>query len=114
MIISHHGFYEFGSPKRPKTLEALLLHHADVADAQISNYTEYCAAAEKNGTRWEYSNMFERYMFAGERIEGANTICEIAYPAQLRDRQQELAGNRREEDGLMEESFFAPNPESAG
>ena len=114
MIISHHGFYEFGSPKRPKTLEALLLHHADVADAQISNYTEYCAAAEKNGTRWEYSNMFERYMFAGDRIEGANTIREIAYPAQLRDRRQELDEQSRDEEAAMEETFFVPDPDTAG
>ncbi len=117
MIISHHGFYEFGSPKRPKILEALLLHHADVADAQISNYMEYCAAAEKNGARWEYSNMFERYMFAGERIEGGNVMRDIAYPAQLRDRQQETAENRENDDlanSTMEETFFAPNPDSAG
>jgi 3'-5' exoribonuclease len=29
LILSHHGMLEFGSPKRPKTLEALIVHHID-------------------------------------------------------------------------------------
>ncbi len=35
VIISHHGEYEFGSPKRPKTLEALVLHFVDNMDAKF-------------------------------------------------------------------------------
>lgn len=65
MILSHHGLMEYGSPRCPSTLEALILHHADLLDAQLSNYMEYCEHAEKVGTRWEYNNMFERHMFAG-------------------------------------------------
>ena len=28
MIVSHHGQYEYGSPKLPMTLEAVALHHS--------------------------------------------------------------------------------------
>jgi len=36
MIASHHGQYEFGSPKLPMTLEALALHHLDHLDAKMA------------------------------------------------------------------------------
>ena len=35
MIVSHHGEYEFGSPKLPMTLEAIALHLLDNLDAKI-------------------------------------------------------------------------------
>jgi 3'-5' exoribonuclease len=34
MIASHHGQYEFGSPKLPMTLEAVALHHLDHLDSR--------------------------------------------------------------------------------
>ena len=37
MIVSHHGSYEFGSPKLPMTLEAITLHYLDSLDARIQN-----------------------------------------------------------------------------
>ncbi len=38
MIASHHGQYEFGSPKLPMTLEAVALHHLDNLDAKIHSF----------------------------------------------------------------------------
>ncbi len=35
MIVSHHGSYEFGSPKLPMTMEAIALHHLDNLDAKV-------------------------------------------------------------------------------
>ncbi|HEY0565837.1 MAG TPA: OB-fold nucleic acid binding domain-containing protein [Terriglobales bacterium] len=35
LIISHHGEYEFGSPKIPMFPEALLLHHCDNLDSKM-------------------------------------------------------------------------------
>jgi len=65
MILSHHGHLEYGSPRCPSTLEALILHHADLLDAQMSNFMEYTEHAARTGTRWEYNSMFERHMFSG-------------------------------------------------
>ena len=35
MIVSHHGKYEFGSPKLPQFPEALLLHYLDDMDSKV-------------------------------------------------------------------------------
>ncbi len=37
MILSHHGKYEFGSPKLPMTPEAILLHTLDDLEAKMQN-----------------------------------------------------------------------------
>jgi 3'-5' exoribonuclease len=39
MIVSHHGAYEFGSPKLPMTLEAVALHYLDNLDAKLHAFT---------------------------------------------------------------------------
>jgi 3'-5' exoribonuclease len=39
MILSHHGLLEYGSPKKPKTPEAFILHHLDDLDAKLNTYT---------------------------------------------------------------------------
>lgn len=81
MVLSHHGFQEFGSPRCPATLEALILHHADILDAQLSNFVEFSHNAVKTGTRWEYSNMFERHMFGGGMAldNACNIMKDVAY-----------------------------------
>jgi 3'-5' exoribonuclease len=35
LLVSHHGTYEFGSPKLPQTLEAVMLHSLDDLDGKI-------------------------------------------------------------------------------
>jgi 3'-5' exoribonuclease len=35
-ILSHHGRMEFGAPKEPSTIEALIVHFADEIDAKIN------------------------------------------------------------------------------
>ena len=39
MILSHHGTYEFGSPKLPMTPEAIALHYLDNFDAKVHSFT---------------------------------------------------------------------------
>ena len=38
IVLSHHGQLEFGSPKRPNTLEAMLIHHVDKLDADMNHW----------------------------------------------------------------------------
>jgi 3'-5' exoribonuclease len=60
IILSHHGHKEFGSPKRPKILEAFIVYHADHLDADIGGYS---IALEENrsGNDWsDYVKNFER------------------------------------------------------
>ncbi len=40
MILSHHYYPEYGSPKKPLFIEAELLHHIDVIDAAVYDFTK--------------------------------------------------------------------------
>jgi 3'-5' exoribonuclease len=40
MILAHHGELEYGSPKKPATLEAVALHYADDTDAKFQIMSE--------------------------------------------------------------------------
>jgi 3'-5' exoribonuclease len=50
-ILSHHGEYEYGSPKIPKTKEALLLHLIDTMDSKM----EPLQNLQTNETNWTES-----------------------------------------------------------
>lgn len=39
-ILSHHGEYEYGSPKKPAIVEAVALNFADNTDAKLETFTE--------------------------------------------------------------------------
>ncbi|MBN2600324.1 MAG: HD domain-containing protein [Candidatus Thermoplasmatota archaeon] len=47
LILSHHGKYEWGSPKLPKLVEACILHQADLMDSQVKNYLQMIQDAKK-------------------------------------------------------------------
>lgn len=49
MILSHHGKYEFGSPKLPMTPEAMLLSALDDLEAKFAAMRREFAAAESAG-----------------------------------------------------------------
>jgi len=40
MILSHHYFPEFGSPKKPMILEAEILHYIDLIDARVYDFED--------------------------------------------------------------------------
>jgi len=55
LILSHHGRYEFGSPRMPKTVEACVLHQADLMDSQVKNYIQRLEDAKKTtDDDWAY------------------------------------------------------------
>jgi 3'-5' exoribonuclease len=63
IIISHHGQREFGSPKRPKILEAFIVYHADHMDADIGGYN-IILDGNVSGVDWsDYAKNFERSVF---------------------------------------------------
>ncbi len=67
MILSHHGELEYGSPKRPKTLEAILLHFVENMDSKANAFLE-AVQDLREGTAWtDYQRMFGRYLFAGKK-----------------------------------------------
>lgn len=64
LIISHHGEYEFGAPKRPKTPEAFILHFADNIDAKMNTMAGAYAELEGTGQSWTpFQRYLDRYLF---------------------------------------------------
>ncbi len=59
LIISHHGEYEFGAPRRPKTPEAFILHFADNIDAKMNTIAGAYAEIEGTESAW---TPFQRYL----------------------------------------------------
>ena len=67
LILAHHGRYEFGSPRRPKSLEAIALHHLENLDAQVNRFATLIEQARKVGRDWtNYDTMLGRSLYAGD------------------------------------------------
>jgi 3'-5' exoribonuclease len=65
LVVSHHGRYEWGSPRRPKTLEACVLHYVDNLDAQVNRFAQIIAARRDQTKPWtEYDTLLRRYLYA--------------------------------------------------
>lgn len=76
-MLSHHGELEWGSPKRPSTLEALLLHHVDNLDAKAAGFSALLGAAARVEESWtDAGNLFRRPLYAPRPVED-----DRAYPA---------------------------------
>ena len=66
MIVSHHGQYEWQSPKRPKFLEAAILHQLDMMDAQVNMFNEAAAGRDDNVDNWTgWARGLDRNVFCG-------------------------------------------------
>jgi 3'-5' exoribonuclease len=66
MLVSHHGRYEWGSPARPQTLEAIALHHVEELNAQVNRFQTLLAARREPGQAWtDYDRMLGRQLYAG-------------------------------------------------
>ena len=68
LIISHHGQYEFGSPKLPMFPEALVLHCLDNLDSKLASMQDLIAGDTNPDPEWTaYNRMFERPIFKGSK-----------------------------------------------
>ncbi len=84
MLLSHHGHLEYGSPKRPKTIEAIVLYYLDDLDAKVAAMKSLTGDERDAGPNWTpYQRLFERPMFRGkapcledERREDAAAVKE--------------------------------------
>jgi 3'-5' exoribonuclease len=52
LIVSHHGEYEFGSPKLPMTLEAAALHLLDNLDARLASFQQLIEDDANKSSPW--------------------------------------------------------------
>lgn len=64
LILSHHGEYEFGSPRRPKTPEAMALHFADNMDAKMAQLRGLFGDMTDDESRWTpFQATLQRYLY---------------------------------------------------
>ncbi|OGP90640.1 MAG: hypothetical protein A2031_02090 [Deltaproteobacteria bacterium RBG_19FT_COMBO_43_11] len=72
LLLSHHGEFEFGSPKRPKTMEALVVHYIDDLDAKLNAFETFAADSGNADSDWTaYNRFFERFLYKGkQKISG--------------------------------------------
>src|SRR5258708_3290455 len=56
LIISHHGHYEFGSPKLPMFPEALLLHYLDDLDSKMESMRAHFEREAETDSSWTSYN----------------------------------------------------------
>jgi 3'-5' exoribonuclease len=67
LLLSHHGELEFGSPKRPKTLDALVLHAIDDLDAKVAAMQDFVETSAGEDSEWTgFHRFFERFIYKGK------------------------------------------------
>ncbi|MFZ4403281.1 MAG: 3'-5' exoribonuclease YhaM family protein [Pseudobdellovibrionaceae bacterium] len=70
IILSHHGKMEYGSPKTPQFLEALVVAMVDDFDSKISTVKTLIEQDRTTGVGWSrYSEMFDRYFMLDDLKE---------------------------------------------
>ena len=64
ILLAHHGEYEYGSPRRPKTPEALLVHMVDLLDSKMQGMIEAITADGDSESAWSpYSKILGRFIY---------------------------------------------------
>lgn len=64
LLLSHHGELDHGSPKRPKTAEAWILHCVDLLDCRVEQTAGLVAKLPPGG--WTpYQKLHDRYFWSG-------------------------------------------------
>lgn len=66
IMLSHHGVLEYGSPKRPKTLEALIVNFVDDLDAKVNAFQTSIESATDTESDWTpFHRLLERFIYKG-------------------------------------------------
>lgn len=77
MILSHHGHLEYGSPKRPKTLEAVMLYYLDDLDSKIQSITALIEKEKGANSKWTtYHKSFDRYIFKDSSLTEEGSVSD--------------------------------------
>lgn len=66
IIASHHGRYEWQSPKRPKFAEAAAIHHLDLLDTTLDMFFSATGKKSTDDSHWtDWVKSLERHIFTG-------------------------------------------------
>jgi 3'-5' exoribonuclease len=74
MILSHHGSYEFGSPKLPMTPEAIFLNCLDNLDAKVHSFTRDIREDRNQTSAWTpFNQSLQRRLYKGA-VNGGDAV----------------------------------------
>ncbi len=119
LLLSHHGQYEFGSPKRPKTLEAVILNFLDDLDSKINGVRTHLDKEADSESAWsQYHRLYDRYFFKGfgeADGDGDDAAASSAPPAAAAPAAVERpAGRRSPFNSILEEQLRGVTPNLFG
>ena len=81
LLISHHGQYEFGSPKLPMIREAMVFHYLDDLDSKLAAVRVALATASGDDEWSAYSNALGRkFLRLDEFLKGTPAASESEQP----------------------------------
>lgn len=108
MLLSHHGQYEYGSPKRPKTVEATILNYLDDMDSKINGIQAHIAKESVSTSRWTaYHRLYDRYFFKSNGMEEEIEVERVCDDSCEPPREEPTAEPRAEK---QERKAFENNP----
>ena len=106
IILSHHGHLEYGSPKRPKILEAFIVYHADHLDGDIGGFNIIVENTSDENEWSEYARNFERPVFVKQLdLEEEGNMDNESSSSQIDNKDSnndpEASPEEAEQDGLF-------------
>jgi len=121
LVLAHHGRLDFGSPKVPMTLEALLTHEIDELDSRVNSWLNLMGR-EGGNRRWTTSdNVYEQHIWRGtlptaqaeKKGPAAELMTPVIYVPHEGGPQQRPAGAQGAQKRKRQERRAEPRPERA-
>ncbi|HEX9012354.1 MAG TPA: hypothetical protein VF813_02515, partial [Anaerolineaceae bacterium] len=72
MIAAQNGRYEWGSPRQPQTLEAIVLHQLEDLDSQVNRFATILEAREPDTPWTEYDRLLGRQLYGSPGNPGGD------------------------------------------
>ena len=114
LLLSHHGQYEYGSPKRPKTMEAVILNFLDDLDSKINGVRTHIEREPDRESSWtQYHRLYDRYFFKGSSVKSDAAVAKTEPVGKQTEVQAQASvarsGNRPRFSNTLEEQLRARN-----
>lgn len=106
LVLSHHGQYEYGSPRLPQTAEALALHYADNVDAKMDQCRSLFGDMEPHEAAWSpFQRSLERAVYRAPRTP-ASAGAEFVVPDEEPEPEGVCEGDEADFVQISEEDFI--------
>jgi 3'-5' exoribonuclease len=86
ILLSHHGEYEYGSPKIPNTSEAFLVHLIDLMDSKMSSFAQIKKTDSSTGHWSGFVKHLDRIVYKNELPSFTNYLDQenVASPKSIK------------------------------